>query len=103
MNINSLKELDIPKKPGIYRFLDSSGILYIGKATSLRDRVRSYFGADVDELLSQNSSQVDYYFDLDGETCGCSISIEVFDEAMSFSVVKNDDVDMQEEGELELF
>jgi len=49
MNISTLKELDIPKKPGIYRFLDTSGILYIGKATSLRDRVRSYFGADVIE------------------------------------------------------
>ena len=64
---------------------------------------QSYFGADVHELLSQNSEEVDYFFDLDGEVCGCSISIEVFDEAMSFSVEKNQDIDTQEEGELELF
>lgn len=64
---------------------------------------QSYFGADVDELLSQNSEQFDYFFDVDGEVCGCSISIEVFDDAMSFSIEKNDDVNIQEEGELELF
>lgn len=64
---------------------------------------QSYFGADVHELLAQNSEEVDYYFDLDGEVCGCSISIEVFDDAMSFSIEKNQDIDMQEEGELELF
>lgn len=64
---------------------------------------QSYFGAEVDELLSQNSQQSDYYFDLDGEVCGCSISIEVFDEAMSFSIEKNENIDTQEEGELEMF
>lgn len=64
---------------------------------------QSYFGANVDELLSQNSEHADYYFDVDGEICGCSISIEVFDEAMSFSIEKNQNIDMQEEGELELF
>lgn len=64
----------------------------------------SYFGADVGELLAQNSSQVDYYFDLDGQICGCSISIEVFDDAMSFSIEPNQSVDLQsEDGELELF
>lgn len=64
---------------------------------------QSFFGADVDELLAQNSQQVDYYFDIDGEICGCSISIEVFDEGMSFSIEQNQDIDIQEEGELELF
>jgi hypothetical protein len=63
----------------------------------------SYFGADVNELLSQNSDQADYYFNVDGEICSCSISIEIFDDAMSFSIDKNDDIDIQEEGELELF
>jgi excinuclease ABC subunit C len=38
----------LPDAPGIYLFKDSSGgILYIGKATSLRDRVKSYFGPDL--------------------------------------------------------
>tara|TARA_R110001592_G_scaffold49482_1_gene154266 strand:+ start:18314 stop:18856 length:543 start_codon:yes stop_codon:yes gene_type:complete len=64
---------------------------------------QSYFGAQVDDLLSDNSNQEDYYFDIDGEVCRCSISIEVFDEAISFSIEKNESIDMQEEGELELF
>jgi excinuclease ABC subunit C len=34
----------LPKSPGVYEFRDKQGkILYIGKATSLRDRVGSYF------------------------------------------------------------
>ena len=35
---------NLPKSPGVYEFLDKQGkILYIGKATSLKDRVGSYF------------------------------------------------------------
>ena len=35
---------DMPRTPGVYLFLDASGdILYVGKATNLRQRVRSYF------------------------------------------------------------
>src|SRR5262250_382306 len=34
----------LPERPGVYLFKDAAGkILYVGKATSLRDRVRSYF------------------------------------------------------------
>jgi excinuclease ABC subunit C len=34
----------LPRTPGVYIFRDGKGkILYVGKATSLRDRVRSYF------------------------------------------------------------
>ncbi len=40
----------LPELPGVYFFLDAEGsILYIGKATSLRDRVRSYFSQDIME------------------------------------------------------
>ena len=43
-----LKELKFPDEPGVYRFLNKKGgIMYIGKATSLRDRVRSYFANDL--------------------------------------------------------
>jgi DNA polymerase-3 subunit epsilon len=55
-----LKRLELPAKPGVYHMLSSSGqILYVGKATSLRDRVNSYFrgrkGKDskTKELISQ--------------------------------------------------
>ncbi|MCX6762946.1 MAG: excinuclease ABC subunit UvrC [Candidatus Moranbacteria bacterium] len=35
---------NLPKSPGVYEFRDKQGkILYIGKATSLKDRVGSYF------------------------------------------------------------
>ena len=48
-NWNSLKEAagELPADPGIYEFLDGRGrVLYIGKAKSLRDRVRSYFSIE---------------------------------------------------------
>ncbi len=36
----------LPDRPGVYLFKDGRGrLLYVGKAESLRDRVRSYFGA----------------------------------------------------------
>ncbi|MCX6766292.1 MAG: GIY-YIG nuclease family protein [Candidatus Moranbacteria bacterium] len=38
------KIFNLPKSPGVYEFRDKQGkILYIGKATSLKDRVGSYF------------------------------------------------------------
>ena len=48
MKLETLKKLNLPDSPGVYTFLGASRagrrpILYIGKATSLRDRVRSYF------------------------------------------------------------
>ncbi len=37
----------LPDGPGVYFFERGREILYVGKATSLRDRVRSYFRADL--------------------------------------------------------
>ena len=38
---------DAPTGPGVYRFLDDRGqVLYVGKATDLRSRLRTYFGRD---------------------------------------------------------
>lgn len=43
-----LDNLALPTEPGVYFFRDESGkILYIGKATSLCDRTRSYFAPDL--------------------------------------------------------
>ncbi len=42
-----LKNLSIPDKPGVYFFLNKRKIIYIGKATSLRSRTRSYFSPDL--------------------------------------------------------
>jgi excinuclease ABC subunit C len=42
------KAQKIPDTPGVYFFLDKQKkLLYIGKATSLRSRVRSYFASDL--------------------------------------------------------
>jgi excinuclease ABC subunit C len=38
------KVANLPTQPGVYLFLDAAGkVLYVGKAQSLRNRVRSYF------------------------------------------------------------
>ena len=43
-----LTKFSLPDAPGIYFFLGKKGkILYIGKATSLKDRIKSYFTRDI--------------------------------------------------------
>jgi excinuclease ABC subunit C len=44
-----LKKYKLPDEPGIYMFGKGRSLLYVGKATSLRDRVRSYFSKDLTE------------------------------------------------------
>ncbi len=42
----------LPQSPGVYFFKDSSGnILYIGKATNLKNRVSSYFSGKIENRL----------------------------------------------------
>jgi excinuclease ABC subunit C len=53
MTKEALIEKDLPDAPGVYFFMGSrKEILYIGKATSLRSRVRSYFADDIREKRS---------------------------------------------------
>lgn len=47
MERTDLPQFNLPDEPGIYIFKKGRKILYIGKATSLRDRVRSYFAPDL--------------------------------------------------------
>ncbi len=52
---------DLPRAPGIYAFRDRGGrLLYVGKATNLRSRVRSYFSGDdrrkIPQLLREAAS-----------------------------------------------
>lgn len=47
MKYKSLKKSKLPDKPGVYFFTKGREILYIGKATSLKDRTKSYFSKDL--------------------------------------------------------
>ncbi|MGB3922286.1 MAG: GIY-YIG nuclease family protein [Minisyncoccia bacterium] len=48
MRKKDLTKFKLPDSPGVYFFLGRGGkILYIGKATSLKDRVKSYFARDI--------------------------------------------------------
>lgn len=56
MQRTDLDRYDMPDAPGVYIFRGPKReILYVGKATSLRDRVRSYFAAD---LIAARGSRV---------------------------------------------
>ena len=44
----------MPRTPGVYLMKDRGGrVLYVGKATNLRSRVRSYFGGDSRKKVPQ--------------------------------------------------
>ncbi len=48
MTSQDFKTLNLPEAPGVYFFKDiENNILYIGRATSLHDRVKSYFSNDL--------------------------------------------------------
>jgi excinuclease ABC subunit C len=47
MKLAEQKKYNLPDECGVYFFMSGENILYIGKATSLRSRVRSYFDNDI--------------------------------------------------------
>lgn len=47
MQKSDLGKYNLPDVPGVYLFQKGRKVLYVGKATSLRDRVRSYFDDDL--------------------------------------------------------
>ncbi len=47
MQKSDLQKNNLPDVPGVYLFKKGRTVLYVGKATSLRDRVRSYFDDDL--------------------------------------------------------
>lgn len=53
MNLQEFQKKKLPDTPGVYFFLDArKKPLYIGKATSLKDRVKSYFAKDIETVRS---------------------------------------------------
>jgi len=54
-----LMEAELPPRPGVYFMKDAAGkIMYVGKATSLRTRVSSYFVRPADERIAQMVKQI---------------------------------------------
>ena len=68
MTKKDITKKKLPNAPGVYFFLGTNKkILYIGKATSIKDRVKSYFNSDVSrargpliEGLVEKAKDVDY-------------------------------------------
>ncbi len=60
MQSQGLKKYIMPDKPGVYFFKKGKETLYIGKATSLRSRVRSYFSKDL--IATRGPTIVDMVF-----------------------------------------
>ena len=59
------QSLDLPAKPGVYLFKrNDDRVMYVGKATVLRDRVRSYFSKNPDRamipFLVEEADHLDY-------------------------------------------
>ena len=60
MNSQQLKKFKLPDRPGVYFFEEKGKVLYIGKATSLRDRIKSYFSKNL--ISSRGPHLVDMLF-----------------------------------------
>ena len=63
MQSQHLKKQRLPDAPGVYFFKLGKEILYIGKATSLKDRVKSYFSKDL--IATRGPLIVDMVFKAD--------------------------------------
>lgn len=57
----------LPKTPGVYAFKDKAGILYIGKATNIKERTKNHFGKSnfrdnlfIDEVKRVGYIKTDY-------------------------------------------
>ena len=48
--MKKISKTKLPDKPGIYFFKKGKEILYIGKATSLRDRIKSYMSKGIFDM-----------------------------------------------------
>jgi excinuclease ABC subunit C len=80
MEFKYLKNNKLPDKPGVYFFLKNKKIIYVGKATSLKDRVKSYFGKDL--INTRGPLLVDMVFNAD------QIKFEVTDSVLEALILE---------------
>ncbi len=67
----------LPRSPGIYQFHDRDGrVLYVGKATDLRARVRSYFSSDQRRKVAQLLRETDR---ISHQVCSNTLVAEVLE------------------------
>jgi DNA polymerase-3 subunit epsilon len=67
----------LPRRPGVYQFLDRHGrVLYVGKASDLRARVRSYFSSETRRRVPQLLGEVDR---IEHRECTSSLEAEVLE------------------------
>jgi DNA polymerase III subunit epsilon len=77
------KRMKLPDKPGVYRMLDYSGtVLYVGKATSLKSRVNSYFRGK----KGKDSRRLEML------TRVCDLRVTVCDTALEAAVLESDEI-----------
>ncbi len=56
MNLQDIQKLNLPKSPGVYQFLDKAGrIIYIGKASNLKNRISSYWQKSANHSSAKHS------------------------------------------------
>lgn len=66
---------DLPRRPGVYMFKDRNGsVFYVGKATNLRSRVRSYFYGDDRRSVTDMMREL---HSIDYRVCETAIEAEV--------------------------
>lgn len=65
--MKKISKIKLPNKPGVYFFKNNKKILYIGKATSLRDRVKSYMSKKLFDMrgplvekMVEEASKIDW-------------------------------------------
>ena len=66
---------ELPRRPGVYLFRDRNGtIFYVGKATDLRSRVRSYFYGDTRRSVASMLRELD---EVDFRVCESPLEAEI--------------------------